>query len=46
MASLNDSKNNVSYYLYLYINFNPYILASAIAKMGEGVGGCGNSMEK
>jgi hypothetical protein len=38
IASLNDIKNSVSYYLYLYINLNPYKLVSAIAK-GVGVFG-------
>jgi hypothetical protein len=37
IASLNDIKNSLSYYLYLYINLNPYKLVSAIAKMGVGV---------
>jgi len=34
IASLNDIKNSVSHYLYLYINLNPYKLVSAIAKGG------------
>jgi hypothetical protein len=34
-APLNDIKNSVSYYLYLYINLSPYQLVSAIAKKGD-----------
>jgi hypothetical protein len=37
IASLNDIKKSVSYYLYLYINVSPYKLASAIATGGGGV---------
>ena len=37
IASLNDIKNSVSYYLYLYINLNPYKLVSAIAKEERGI---------
>ena len=41
MVQNNDIKNSVSYYLYLYINLNPYKLVSAIAKGGGGWWGVG-----
>ena len=44
IASLYDIKNNVSYYFYLYLNWNQYNLVSAIAtKRGEDV--CCDSLE-